>query len=113
MATVLYRLFNKADVLLYVGVANRPTERFNSHLSLKRWWSQVARTDLEWHATRRSALMAERAAILDENPLYNLLIPGPQGGTKGSIVRRGVPEIALCGVNSEWYARVTRRAAKP
>lgn len=57
--------------------------------------------------------MAERTAILDENPLYNLLIPGPEGGTKGSIVRRGVPEIALCGVNSEWYARVTHHATEP
>lgn len=109
MATALYRLFNNADVLLYVGVANRPPERFNTHLSLKRWWDEVVRTDLEWHETRKAALTAERTAILIENPLYNILIPGPDGGARGSVVRLGVPEIALQGVNSEWYARATRR----
>jgi GIY-YIG catalytic domain len=110
MATALYRLFNKADVLLYVGVANRPPERLNTHLSLKRWWPEVKRTEIEWHPTRRAALLAERQVVLDENPLYNILIPGPDGRAKGSVVRHGIPAIALRNDQSEWYARATRSA---
>ena len=113
MGSAVYRLFGKSDVLLYVGVANRPPERLGTHLSLKRWWPQVVRNTVEWFPTRREALLVERQAILNENPLYNILIPGPEGGTRGSVVRLGVPEIALASRNSEWYARVTRHRAAP
>ena len=108
MATALYRLFNDADVLLYVGVANRPPERLGTHLSLKRWWSHVDRIEVEWHPTRRDALLAERQSVIAESPLYNILIPGPDGGSKGAVVRLGVPEIALSSERSGWYERATR-----
>ncbi len=93
MPTALYRLSNDADVLLYVGVANRIEERLSEHSGTKLWWSEVARRDVEWHASRDAAQRAEAVAINAENPLYNIVIPALDGSRKGRI-RYDAPLIA-------------------
>jgi len=103
----LYRLFDDADALLYVGIGNRPSRRINSHRSLKRWWHQVARTEIEWHPTRTDAERAEAAAIRNEQPLYNIQIPTEDGAVRGSRRRTGVPEIAV-GVANRGPVRLAR-----
>lgn len=69
--TALYRLFDATDQLLYVGIAEDPKRRWQQHAGDKAWWSQVARRDVEWLATRGAAEALERAAIVDERPLHN------------------------------------------
>jgi len=83
--TVVYRLYDAADVLLYVGSSKNPAQRWKQHRQLKSWWPQVARREVAWFDSRPDALFAERQAILAENPLHNS--PNdPQGwlpGVKG------------------------------
>lgn len=69
--TALYRLFDDADRLLYIGVSHKPDVRWGQHSEEKEWWPQVERRAVEWHDTRGSAERAELAAILGEEPLYN------------------------------------------
>lgn len=68
---VLYRMYDDADFLLYVGITLDPVARFAAHREDKPWWQQVSRIDLEHYDTRAEVEAAEAAAILDESPLYN------------------------------------------
>lgn len=71
-ATTLYRLFDAAGVLLYVGIGGNPGRRFEQHRGDKLWWGQVARVTLEHHPTREAALAAELDAIQIEHPRHNI-----------------------------------------
>lgn len=70
--TALYRLFDKAGVLLYVGIATSPHTRWYAHREEKRWWPQVAREEIEWFPSRTDAKAAEKIAIKAEGPVYNV-----------------------------------------
>lgn len=72
--SALYRLFDAAGRLLYVGVTTNPAQRFSEHRRSKEWWPQVARRDVQWIPTREEAEQREIAAILAENPLHNKFI---------------------------------------
>jgi hypothetical protein len=76
--TAVYRLFNRDDVLLYVGVSWNPKSRIPSHQD-KPWWPQVAKSTIDLHPDRATALRAEAVAIVEESPLYNLAVPDPEG----------------------------------
>ncbi|MGW1160394.1 GntR family transcriptional regulator [Streptomyces sp. NPDC002519] len=70
--TALYRLYDAADRLLYVGITTNPETRFTSHATYKSWWGQVARTDVTWlQGTWHEALAIEAAAIREEKPQFN------------------------------------------
>ncbi|MEV8494523.1 GIY-YIG nuclease family protein [Streptomyces sp. NPDC052002] len=69
--TTVYRLYDKAGQLLYVGTTASPEDRWGQHAREKLWWSSVARAAVEWHPDRTEALAAERAAIQSEGPLHN------------------------------------------
>lgn len=69
--TALYRLYDEAGHLLYVGITTYPPKRFVEHERDKPWWPQVARRDVEWIASRAQAETAERCAIAAEQPRYN------------------------------------------
>lgn len=71
--TTLYRLFDADDALLYVGIAGNPGRRFEQHAKAKLWWREVSRIEVEHFADRAEALAAERLAIRDERPLYNIV----------------------------------------
>ncbi|GJF06569.1 GIY-YIG nuclease family protein [Pseudonocardia sp. D17] len=68
----LYRFFDSSERLLYVGITNDPTRRFEQHRSTKPWWTEVATVRIEQHASRSKALAAERAAIVAEHPIHNI-----------------------------------------
>lgn len=70
--TAVYRLYNEADRLLYVGVAYDPEARWKNHANFSLWWPDVSRRDVEWHDNREAAECAERRAILTEGPLHNI-----------------------------------------
>jgi hypothetical protein len=70
--TALYRLYDGADELLYVGIAFDPEARWDYHAGSAAWWPLVERKAVEWHDTRTLALEFEARAIAAERPLYNV-----------------------------------------
>jgi predicted GIY-YIG superfamily endonuclease len=68
----LYRHFDKAGTLLYIGVTLDPLRRTIAHRTRAHWWAEVATITLERYADRRTALEAEVAAIKAERPTHNV-----------------------------------------
>ena len=69
---VVYRLFDVADRLLYVGVSNQIGQRLTQHEAEKSWWPDVARMTVQRCPDRAAALAAEAEAIRSENPVHNI-----------------------------------------
>lgn len=72
MTTTLYRFFDAADQLLYVGITDSPLRRFTQHATERAWWTQAARVTLEHYPIRAEAEAAEREAIRREYPPANI-----------------------------------------
>lgn len=70
-ATAVYRFFDKAGCLLYVGIAYDPAERWRHHATKAAWWKDAVDNTIDWYDTRAEAERAELAAIRYEKPLYN------------------------------------------
>lgn len=76
---VLYRMYDVHDRLLYVGITLDPSARLRAHMGDKPWWPQIAGITLEHFDNRDELEAAEVAAILDEDPLYNVASRPPMG----------------------------------
>lgn len=74
--TTLYRAFDAAGRLLYVGIARNWARRWTQHSERSSWFGEVARLQLEQHPNRQAALAAERTAIIEELPAYNVVHNG-------------------------------------
>ncbi|MFE7106604.1 GIY-YIG nuclease family protein [Streptomyces sp. NPDC057575] len=74
--TALYRLYDTAGQLLYVGISSQPKKRWSAHSRDKHWWGDVARKEVEWFETRKSAERVEKAEIQDEKPKWNRNLNG-------------------------------------
>jgi excinuclease UvrABC nuclease subunit len=72
--TALYRHFDAAGQLLYVGISLNSIQRTAAHRS-KDWFELIARIEIIWLPTRAHALAAEAIAIARENPLWNVSRP--------------------------------------
>jgi predicted GIY-YIG superfamily endonuclease len=71
-ATSVYRLFDQAGRLLYVGITSRdPGRRLYEHERQQPWWPRVHRAALERFPARPEALRAEQLAIKTEGPEFN------------------------------------------
>ncbi|MEU4410701.1 GIY-YIG nuclease family protein [Streptosporangium sp. NPDC023963] len=68
----LYRFYDATGVLLYVGITADPGVRFKKHRGDKEWWTEVANIRIEKLPTRAAVLDAERRAIREERPLWNV-----------------------------------------
>lgn len=77
----LYRFFDAQGVLLYVGIAKDPVVRERQHAQHSTWHAHARSRTIEWFEDRESALAAERAAIRDEAPVFNVVgargLPAP------------------------------------
>jgi hypothetical protein len=69
--TVLYRLYDEHEQLLYVGVTGDPRARWKEHKTKMPWWPEVARRHLELYDTGVEAREAENRVIGTEKPMYN------------------------------------------
>jgi predicted GIY-YIG superfamily endonuclease len=69
----LYRFFGPGGTLLYVGITNNPSRRFSQHGVQREWWSEVETIRMERHPDRESVLLAEKKAIQEERPKYNIV----------------------------------------
>ncbi len=67
----LYRHFNQAGELLYVGISASPMQRTRAHGYAASWFRQVERITVEWHPSRAEAEAAEKHAIRAEKPRFN------------------------------------------
>lgn len=72
MRTQLYRHFNAAGELLYVGISINAARRSKEH-NKSSWFGEVSRIEIEWFETRESALKAEISMIRTEKPKYNIV----------------------------------------
>lgn len=95
----LYRHFDAADELLYVGIAFEPAARRRQHAADKLWWLEVARTSYEHHPTREAALQAEAAAIRAERPRWNVVHNVPTLRTARSLF---TPRSGITGTSRTW-----------
>lgn len=68
----VYRFYDEADQLLYVGISDNPPRRFREHTKHAEWWMDAVRIDLTHYATEQAARAAELKAIRTERPKYNL-----------------------------------------
>ena len=78
----LYRQFDAADRLLYIGITNNPKRRLWEHKCRAVWAEQIARVDVVWLRSREEAAQAEREAIAAEAPIFNggaMQAQGPTG----------------------------------
>jgi predicted GIY-YIG superfamily endonuclease len=69
----LYRFYNAAGKLLYIGITNSPKARFADHRKKKSWWPEVAVREICHYPTRTAVLVAEQAAIKAERPVHNVI----------------------------------------
>jgi predicted GIY-YIG superfamily endonuclease len=69
--TALYRLYNAADVLLYVGITDDLRARMGQHAREQDWWPEVARKTVALYDDREAADRAETLAVAAENPVHN------------------------------------------
>lgn len=79
--TALYRFFDEDDVLLYVGITDRPGRRWEQHMREQPWWPTARSHTVRWHESREAADTAEREAIRDERPVYNIAHAAPSLAT--------------------------------
>lgn len=71
--TALYRCYAAGDLLLYVGITKRLGRRWSEHAKVQPWWFRVDRQTVNWLPSRGDAMAAEKAAIVDELPLFNIV----------------------------------------
>jgi predicted GIY-YIG superfamily endonuclease len=77
--TALYRIRGEAGILLYIGITNNPAIRWNAHQAAQPWWDELRSLTVEWHESRPEAEAAEKAAILAEQPKFNVTYLKPGG----------------------------------
>ena len=70
--TNLYRHYNTTGVLLYVGISISAIRRLSQHSNQARWFNQIAMIKIEKFETREEAQFAEKQAIQNEAPLFNI-----------------------------------------
>lgn len=70
--TCLYRHFDDAGQLLYVGISLKHLERLAQHRRNAHWYDRIKRIEIERFPTWEEALAAEAKAIIDERPECNI-----------------------------------------
>ena len=82
--TAIYRHFAADGALLYIGISDDPAYRLHQHMHTSPWRASIASVTIEWFDDRPSAVCAEVAAIMRENPAQNR-------ASKGCIIDRALP----------------------
>lgn len=68
----LYRHFDADDALLYLGISISHFNRLAQHKDCSSWFSKIVKVTLEFYDTRDAVLSAEKNAIINEKPKYNI-----------------------------------------
>lgn len=73
----VYRFFDDAGILLYVGCTSDPKKRCVCHRTQSTWATQIDRVSVKWFPGWLQAARAEAEAIMDERPKHNRISPLP------------------------------------
>lgn len=92
----LYRFYDAARNLLYVGITLDPGSRWKQHAHDKPWWHEVTSTTIETYPDRASVLEAERAAIIAERPRYNVV------HNRGKRTAQSAEQLTTYDSSNEW-----------
>lgn len=76
--TAVYRCYNEAGALMYVGIADNLGQRLRRHDRDAPWWNDVASIRIERYEERADALAAERRTIRMAQPIYNKIARIPE-----------------------------------
>lgn len=87
----LYRIYDDAGQLLYVGISKNPAARFMQHTN-KPWWPDVRGITIDWYANGELVRSAERRAIHVEKPAHNI------AGNGGTLRPSPVPRCGHCHI---------------
>jgi DNA-binding transcriptional regulator YiaG len=68
----LYRHYDKSGNLLYVGISQHSLIRLRTHRYVAQWFHEITRIEIEHFPHREGARRAEREAIINEHPRYNV-----------------------------------------
>jgi hypothetical protein len=68
----LYRCFDEASRLLYVGISKNSVKTRLAVHRHSRWWHMVVRIEVTYGYTRKQAAVCEMASIRGEEPLFNV-----------------------------------------
>ena len=69
----VYRIYDAAGRLLYIGSGKSSLVRLSNHLAKKPWAQQIASMQIQHLPSRAAAYKAEAQAIRQEHPLYNVV----------------------------------------
>jgi predicted GIY-YIG superfamily endonuclease len=72
--THLYRHFDVENNLLYVGISLSTINRLGQHQHHSKWFDEIKVVTIEHFLTRQDAINAEKKAIQNENPKYNIAL---------------------------------------
>lgn len=104
----VYRLYDAAGALLYVGMSTRPWTRMPGHQSRSPWWGEVARQEMTWFRSEADALSAEARAIAAEHPMHNVksgrVIPHLGGADAVITEEEARHRMRACSIR-EWHAK--------
>ena len=92
--TALYRHYSKDGSLLYVGISLSAINRLNQHKTCSNWTVDAIRMETEWYVDRKSAIGAERLAVITEKPKFNITYsdinkPKPKRKTNDIVMNPG------------------------
>jgi hypothetical protein len=68
----LYRHYNAAAELLYVGISLNTFARLAGHRDHSAWFAEISHIKLDTFQTKEAALEAEKIAIQKERPKFNI-----------------------------------------
>ena len=70
--TAVYRFYDAAGLLLYVGITNDVMHRWKKHAAEKPWWLDAWTQTVQWYGSRAEAEAEETRAIKEERPKCNI-----------------------------------------
>lgn len=111
MTTTLYRHFDSEDRLLYVGISRDPFQRLGTHANTRSWADRVARMTMAQFDTAEAALAAERAAIQNERPQFNVAHADREPSMTSKQYREALAKLGLTqGEAAEFFGASIRTA---
>lgn len=104
---VVYRCYDAAGVLLYIGSTINVDQRMEAHLGTSFWRERVARVRIQIASDELAARRMEAAAIRAENPRFNLIHRRPRSQWTGDDYRDVLTALRAKPATDYTRARIT------
>jgi excinuclease UvrABC nuclease subunit len=70
--SAVYRIYNAANELIYIGMSYEPATRVNVQRREQKWGHEIARYEADWFPDRVASRDAEERLIKELQPRYNV-----------------------------------------